>query len=127
MKQFPSHSGAIYYTPSHQSHVPRGKLYSAYTNYRRLLGSVKLIKVRPKTAVTRQPTSITLNLEVAQDLPDKMEWLEINAGPFEEGRKYWDETRQERYKILQNTEISTHSYLEKFPILDTVDGFKLVK
>lgn len=127
LKQFPNHTGAIYYTPSHQSNVPRGKLYSAYTHYRRLLGSVKLIKLRPKGANARAPNlTSSIISEDKEDLTSKMDWLETNAGPFEEGLKYWEETRLERFKILHNSQISTHAYLEKFPILDTVNGFKLV-
>lgn len=86
--------------------------------------------MRPKATASRAANLICSSVpEIIpgdDDLIKKLEWLENNAGPFEKGLKYWEETRQERYKILHNTQISTHSYLEKFPILDTVEGFKLV-
>lgn len=57
---------------------------------------------------------------------NSLSWLEENAGPYETAEKHWIASRNQRLDLLKSTEISTHVYLEKFPVLSTIDGYKLV-
>lgn len=136
IKLFPRESPQIYYIPAFKSQVARGKLYSAYTYYRRQLGAVGLIEIRVKLNASSCSTSSpapeiieeTTETEetVSDDIKNQLNWLEENAGPFETVSEYWKNTRSLRLSILQNVEQTTHNYLCRFPALDTIDGYKLV-
>lgn len=133
VKIFPREPAQIYYTPAFKSQVARGKLYSAYTYYRRQLGAVGLIDIRTKSIATS--TSSNTEIEelstaseesIVEDIKNKLTWLEENAGPIETVAEYWESTRSTRLNLLKNQDQTTFSYLTRFLALDTISGYKLV-
>lgn len=121
----------LFYTPAQNANVAKGKLYAAYTKYKQLLRAAKIIQLRSKTSSIKNVVeSDELHAEppdeTTMSIDEMLEFLKVNAGPFELVFSYWTHTRETRMKMLEENSLSTHDYLEKFRGLNTTDGFKLV-
>lgn len=126
-------------------------MYDAYSNYRRLLSSAGLINRRSLSASRQTPQpdssisseflfffssiyikyslisiftfygSFNLNLD-ADELLD-LEFVKENIEPTETFLEKWNNCFKERFKILDNKNISTSDYISMFPILKTNQQF----
>lgn len=123
---FPTETSGTWYTPSHKSSPPNGKLYSKYNNYKTALDQVGITQRLKRT--TEQPNNYNA---LANEIVIETEYLDpletIKAIDFEDLKQFtdcWMLTLDERLKIIKSQGVK--SYLETFPYLKSESGYEMV-
>lgn len=110
---FPGENDVIYYVPYNRLTGQRacGKLWDCYNYLKRKL-------------YTNNDTPITAP---DKELEKKLNFLAVNCNDVHTIEQYWRDTRNYRYHYLEtNITDNINAYFEKFCILNTITGLKLL-
>lgn len=130
-KIFPGEPQSSWFVPAQNSKVAKGMLYSAYQNLRTLLSKHDLIKRRTrqiKTNVNLTVSSIrTLDASSSNvEIDEKFRFIQSSVLPLNELIDAWRVTHSLRMDLLNDPELSTSQYINKFPILSESNGHEVV-
>ncbi|XP_055856463.1 uncharacterized protein LOC129919562 isoform X2 [Episyrphus balteatus] len=113
---FPGEITSAYFTPACRGQRPCGKLYDAYTYFRKKLSESKLIKRsrhrrNSEPIIAAEPEDV---IESNSDL-EALEWLKSEIEPWSIIENNWKQTHNLRQKLLKASS-SILDYLDNFPI-----------
>lgn len=126
VEAFPTESNFVYFIPSDHINQRRGKLYSAYKNYRTLLQDAELATKRRKIVkVPNNVAAATTILVLNEFEENSLDFVKNHTHPWWDVKDNWQKCRQSR-EIILNT-YNTSEYFKIFPALSIANGYELVR
>lgn len=125
-KIFPGQQQGAWFTPAQNGKVAKGMLYSAYVNLRTFLSKHKIIKIRPRQIKTNVVMTSVLTDESSVEIVERFQFIQSNVLPFNELVDAWKVTHLLRMDLLNDPELSTSQYINKFPIFSESNSHEVV-
>lgn len=134
---FPNEEESTYFVPSRPNCPVRGKLFFAYNSKRNFLLRTGVIAKRETKLSKRRKTMDVYDSQLdllSDQQPPSPEELEEMADFSEHSTADWDylmikwsESHDQRWKILKNEKLTPSEYMERYSILRSIRGIKLME